>query len=198
MKEIITKDGSITFYNEEVGETYHSVSGALEEAQKKFVEPCKVKKGDVVLDICFGLGYNAAAALEKGANVVALEQDVDLKKVIPALSLPLKSYEMVKRVIAGQNDQRLVIIWGDARQTIKTLNQRFDAAFLDPFSPKIAPELWNFEFFCDIKRLLKPGAILATYSCARIVRENLKKAGFEVKDGPIVGRKSPATIAINL
>ena len=38
--------------------------------------------------------------------------------------------------------------------------------------------------------------ILTTYSCARQVRENLKKAGFIVKDGPCVGRRAPATIAL--
>ena len=36
-------------------------------------------------------------------------------------------------------------------------------------------------------------AILATYSCAGIVRRNLKEVGFKVKDGPIVGRWAPGT-----
>ena len=171
MKEIMTKDGTVTYHNEKVKETYHSISGALEEAQKKFVEPCKIKQGDKVLDICFGLGYNAAAALEKGAIVTALEIDENLKDVIKNTSFPLKSYEIIKKVATGNPNERLTIIWGDARQTIKTLktsNKKFDAVFLDPFSPKKAPELWTCEFFSDIKALLKPGAILATYSCARI------------------------------
>ena len=41
-------------------------------------------------------------------------------------------------------------------------------------------------------------SILATYSCARIVRDNLKEAGFEVFDGPSVGRRAPSTIAKKL
>ena len=44
MKCIITKDGSVTFYSEEYKESYHSVSGAIEESLKKFVEPCKIKE----------------------------------------------------------------------------------------------------------------------------------------------------------
>jgi tRNA U34 5-methylaminomethyl-2-thiouridine-forming methyltransferase MnmC len=44
---------------------------------------------------------------------------------------------------------------------------------------------------------MKKGAMMSTYSCARIVRDNLKNAGFEVKNGPIIGRRSPSTIAIN-
>jgi len=204
MKEIMTKDGTVTYHNEKVDETYHSISGALEEAQKKFVEPCKIKAGDKVLDICFGLGYNAAAALEKGAIITALEIDGNLKDIIKNTSFPLKSYDIVKKVVAGNPDERLTIIWGDARETIKTLktikksNQYFDAVFLDPFSPKKAPELWTKEFFREIKQVLKLGAVLTTYSCARIVRDNLKETGFQVKDGPCVGRKSPSTVAINL
>ena len=44
---------------------------------------------------------------------------------------------------------------------------------------------------------MKKNAVLATYSCAGIVRKNLEEAGFEVKDSPAVGRRSPSTIAVN-
>ena len=43
---------------------------------------------------------------------------------------------------------------------------------------------------------MKKGAILATFSCAGIVRRNLQEVGFEVKDGPVVGRRTPGTTAI--
>ena len=43
---------------------------------------------------------------------------------------------------------------------------------------------------------MKQGAILATYSYAKTIRNNLAKAGFTVKDGPIIGRRSPSTIAV--
>jgi len=63
MKKIITKDGSVTFKNESYDETYHSTSGALEEAFEKFAKPCNLKDGMNVLDICFGIGYNSLAAI---------------------------------------------------------------------------------------------------------------------------------------
>ena len=84
---------------------------------------------------------------------------------------------------------------GDARDTMKKLNGNFDVVFLDPFSPKKNPELWTKEFFYDIRKLMNKKGVLATYSCAKIVRDNLKKVGFSVKDGPCVGRKSPSTLA---
>ena len=65
----LTDDGSFTFFSEEFGEAFHSHSGAKQEAQQKFVEPCqlaeKAKQDNYlqILDICCGLGYNSAAAL---------------------------------------------------------------------------------------------------------------------------------------
>jgi tRNA U34 5-methylaminomethyl-2-thiouridine-forming methyltransferase MnmC len=65
----LTADGSFTFFSTEMGEAFHSVQGAKEEAQLKFVQPCqlaqKAQKPVLhLLDVCYGLGYNTAAALE--------------------------------------------------------------------------------------------------------------------------------------
>ncbi|MBR9683163.1 hypothetical protein GOV03_01345, partial [Candidatus Woesearchaeota archaeon] len=89
MKHIITADGSETFLNEEVGESYHSQTGAVEESFKKYAVPCKLKelaqKGKIrILDICFGMGYNSAAAIDVALaenpnceiEVIGLENDI--------------------------------------------------------------------------------------------------------------------------
>lgn len=209
MQKIITKDNSITFHNEEYDENYHSVSGALEEAFEKFAKPCKLKNGMKVLDVCFGLGYNSLAAISlANVEIIALENNPEILK-IKDITLPInykiknkdleKNYEKIKKAAENlkyeDNQAKIKIILGDARKTVKKLNEKFDVVFLDPFSPKKCPELWTEEFFNDICKLMKKGAVLATYSCARIVRDNLKNAGFVVKDGPCVGRKSPSTLA---
>jgi len=78
MQKIKTKDNSVTFLSKQYNETYHSISGAKEEAVKKFVDPCKFlfnKKHLDVLDICFGLGYNSAALIDNyngSLNIIAL------------------------------------------------------------------------------------------------------------------------------
>jgi len=65
----LTADGSLTFYSIEFGETFHSRQGALQEAELKFVEPTQLtqkahrKSSLRLLDLCYGLGYNTAAAL---------------------------------------------------------------------------------------------------------------------------------------
>ena len=202
MRKTTTKDSSVTLYNEQYEEHYHSVSGAVEEAVKKFVEPCRIKKGMKVLDICFGLGYNSAAAIDASdgdLEIVALEKEIPVE--IEELNPKLNNYHIIKETVKSKDlcynkgNFKLKIIIGDATQTIKTIKEKFDAVFLDPFSPKKNPELWTEEFFSEIKKRMKKDAILATYSCARIVRDNLKKAGFAARDGPCIGRKAPSTIA---
>lgn len=209
MEEIITKDGSTTFHNQKYDENYHSVSGAIEEAFEKFVRPCNVKdfKNIRILDICFGIGYNSAAAIEEfleynsgRIEITALEKDEGILKEIENLNPKLKYYDIIKKMNrtkdCNNKNIKIKLIMGDAVKTIKEVDGVFDAVFLDPFSPPKNPELWTEEFFRDIGNVMKKGAILATYSCARVVRDNLKKAGFIVNNGPCIGRRAPSTIAV--
>jgi tRNA U34 5-methylaminomethyl-2-thiouridine-forming methyltransferase MnmC len=204
MKFIKTDDGSYAAYSEEYNELYKSNTGAAEEALKKFVEPCQIQENMSILDIGFGLGYNIAAAMQnaKHLKIVSLEKnlvDINLLEVPDSLK---HSYEKIKKCTKDLHYKdeyvEITIIQGDAVQTIKKINEKFDAVFLDPFSPSKNPELWTADFFKDIKERMKKNARLATYSCAGIVRRNLKEAGFAVKDGPRVGRRSPSTIAVNV
>jgi len=213
MRELITNDGSITFYNEEYDECYHSMSGAVEEAFKKHAEPAGLAEragaGEIsILDVCFGLGYNSAAALDVileanlacTVSIVGLEDDREILKKIAALKPRIKSYSAIQDAVENGGEYfndgiSIKIIVGDARETIKKLNQRFDVVFHDPFSPKKCPELWTEDFFKEIRKHMKKSSVLTTYSCAKNARENLKKAGFAVFDGPCVGRRAPSTIA---
>src|SRR3989338_5291884 len=223
MEKIITKDNTITFFSEQYQEWYHSKSGAVEEAIEKYAKPCEIaekakQKRIVLLDICFGLGYNTAAAIniamqvnpEIEITVYALENDLEILKKIQEIDVIFSSYPILKSIVKeflesiSQNDkkemkkkeknknekrkeviikkQNMIIhfLFGDARETIKEVSEKVDAVFLDPFSPKVCPELWTKEFFEDIRKTMKNDAILATYSCARVVRDNLKASGFQV------------------
>ncbi|MBR9677073.1 hypothetical protein GOV04_02950 [Candidatus Woesearchaeota archaeon] len=202
MKQVTTDDGSITLYSEKIGSTYHSTSGAVEEAIKKFVEPAKLAEGVNILDFCFGLGYNSAAALEvvKKCSIIGLENDSKILKKIQDLNPPFKQYNIIKKaaqkLLYKDENVYIKIVVGDARQTIKLLDEQFDAVFFDPFDPKKQPELWSEIVFKDIARLMKSGGVLTTYSCAKWVRQNMQKAGLKVEDGPIIGRRGPSTIAV--
>jgi tRNA U34 5-methylaminomethyl-2-thiouridine-forming methyltransferase MnmC len=217
-KKTVTGDKSITFISSKYDEAYHSLTGAREEAFKKYSEPCRIKelakKGNIkILDVCFGLGYNSAAALETAlkANpdckieIIALENDEGILKKALTLEPDIEHCDLIKETIKNkdktfENKQiKIKIIINDARESIKLViknKTKFDAVFFDPFSPRKCPELWTEEFFSDVNTVMKKGAILATYSCAKPVRRNMENAGFIVKDGPIVRRWSPGTLGI--
>lgn len=216
MKLILSKDNTVTYFNELYNETYHSLTGAKEEAFKKFVEPVlekiKDKKELVVFDVCFGLGYNTASLIENVNSAVKLkiycfENDVEILKVIPSLDDSLfKSYKKIKKFVTeflesgkteySEGNVTLILLFGDAREKIGAVPDSAFLVFLDPFSPKKCPHLWTREFFSDINNKMGFGSVLTTYSCARIVRENLLAVGFSVFNGPKVKRRGPSTIAI--
>jgi tRNA U34 5-methylaminomethyl-2-thiouridine-forming methyltransferase MnmC len=207
-KKVLTDDGSMTFHSSEYDETYHSVSGALTEADKKYAEVCGIGERDEadVLDICFGLGYNSAAAIDtfkgKRLRIVGLENYQGIVDEIVKMGeeYPFECRAVMQKVAVEGNysDDKVSVklVMGDARETIKKLSDSsFDCVFLDPFSPKKCPELWTKEFFDEIYRVLRKGGVVATYSCARVVRENFVSAGFNVRDGPVVGRRGPGSVA---
>jgi hypothetical protein len=63
-----TADGSFTLFSEDFGEWFHSREGAYTEAYTTYVEATDLTKlaqpeSLTLLDVCYGLGYNTAAAL---------------------------------------------------------------------------------------------------------------------------------------
>lgn len=202
-----TKDGSSTAYNSKFDETYHSVSGAWEEAMEKHVLALGVEDGMQILDFCFGLGYNSLAAtyMHKNLKITALEIDPEIVRIMNKIIVP-DYIEASFRLFAGlinspeltdENNNTIKLVLGDATKSVHTLSSNtFERVFFDPFSPGKHPQMWSEEVFAAVFKAMKPGAKLSTYSCAGRVRRAMKAVGFEVIDGPTVGRRSPATIAI--
>lgn len=214
----LTDDGSFTFFSSEFGETFHSSSGARQEAQLKFVQPLgsilKAQQPSLrLLDICYGLGYNTGAALEAiwavnpecHVEAIALELDPAVPKAAIAHHLTdiwsdstTKIWQelAISHQIRTKKLQATLLI-GDARKTIQQVCQSFqaDAIFLDPFSPPVCPQLWTVEFLELVAKCLKPDGRLATYSCSAAVRSALLTAGLHINSTPPVGRRSPGTVA---
>ncbi len=214
-----TDDGSVTFFSAEFGQSFHSKHGAIEESIDKFVVPTlleqKAARGYLrLLDVCYGLGYNTAAALstiwksnpdciveiialelDETVAVNAIEQQIfeDWVAPIPAL------LDELARNQAIDNDQLTAkLLFGDARLTIdRVLAQNFqaDAIFLDPFSPQVCPQLWTIEFIDKLAHCCAKDGRIATYSCAVAVRVAMIAAGLEVADTISDKRKKPGSIA---
>ena len=214
-----TADGSFTLFSEDFGEWFHSREGAYGEAFKTYVEAtdlATLAQGPTltILDVCYGLGYNTAAALAKIQQVnpqcrvtlVGLELDsrVPEKAVADHLNQGWPS-DVQAYLTALANDGTLEtetlqaqLRIGDARQQIQHLvAEKFqaDVIFFDPFSPPHCPELWTVEFIQQVAHCLKPDGKLATYSCAAAVRTALQLAKLHI--GPIAasGRRWPGTLA---
>jgi tRNA U34 5-methylaminomethyl-2-thiouridine-forming methyltransferase MnmC len=91
----------------------------------------------------------------------------------------------------------LTLQLGDARTTLArtAAAPRADAIFLDPFSPRRCPTLWEEDFLARLAQQLAPEGWLSTYSAAFRVRLALARAGLRVGLGPRVGTKSEGTLA---
>ena len=60
-----------------------------------------------------------------------------------------------------------------------------DIWFLDGFAPSKNGSIWSEGVFKQIARLSRVGTIVRTYSCAKMVKDGLKNAGFflSLKEG---------------
>ncbi|AFZ00061.1 tRNA (5-methylaminomethyl-2-thiouridine)(34)-methyltransferase MnmD [Calothrix sp. PCC 6303] len=218
----LTSDGSFTFFSQEFNELFHSHFGARQESFQKFAYPTQLQTQAQkpvlrLLDICYGLGYNTAAALQTiwetnphcQVEIIALEQNSSVPQAAIGEDIFQQwdcKYTDILTQIAYHHqiqNQHLTakLLIGDARQTILqviTSGFQADAIFLDPFSPPQCPQLWTVEFISLVAKCLHWQGLLATYSCAASVRVALLTAGLAIGSTSPVGRKSPGTVAMPL
>lgn len=83
----------------------------------------------------------------------------------------------------------LTIHTGAAEAMLAGMTGRFDAWFLDGFSPARNPDMWSQALFARIAALSAPGARAATFTVAGAVRRGLESAGFAVEKKPGFGAK---------
>lgn len=201
----LTADGSFTFYSPQFGETFHSQRGAKAEADEKFVHPCLLpqlaakKSRLTIIDVCYGLGYNTAAALTAiwqinphcHVTLYGLENDLQVPRQAIANGLLQGWPDLVQEILQDLAQREMVarefltahLAIGDARQTLLSVVPRdikVDAIFLDPFSPPKCPQLWTVEFLCHLGDRLAPTGRLATYCSAAAVRHGLQLAGLSI------------------
>jgi len=205
----LTQDGSYTFFSEEFGEAFHSYQGAKTEAFQKFSDAIdlqhKAQQSEIkLLDVCYGLGYNTAAAIEvirrinPNCNIEIYGLELDPTVPIGAVTPQLLQYwshhvqeilELLAKQHSCQQDHlKAQLLIGDARQTVQSLiRSKFqaDAIFFDPFSPRRCPQLWSIEFFQLVAQCLAPTGKLATYSRSASVRTALIAAGLQIGTVPL-------------
>jgi len=226
MDEIITDDGSLTYRSEILDEPYHTKAGAIVEALEKHARALKVWEKDcpVIFDVCSGLSYSAACALEeirsngnnslvtiylfendrtileKNLNLpdsIKYTQDGALKKITcyHHFKAAIRKYLHHNINVYKSENLRITLMFGDFYLTINSVEESADFVFYAPFSPMFTPQMWSYKMFRILFMHMSPHGQLTTYSYAKKVRDALTEAGFKVRDGPILGRRSPSLIA---
>jgi tRNA U34 5-methylaminomethyl-2-thiouridine-forming methyltransferase MnmC len=207
-----TGDGSFTFFSETFGEAFHSDQGAKSEAFEKFAQVTELAalaaRGKLrILDVCYGLGYNTAAALETiwqvnpncEIELYALELDPTVPIAATSPELLVSWTPDVREVLIALaqglrcdwRGLRAKLLIGDARQTIRSViaeGFQADAIFFDPFSPRKCPQLWTVEFFQLVKTCLASSGKLATYSRSAAVRSALIEVGLIIGSIPLMAK----------
>lgn len=211
-------------------DVYHSAAGAHAQAQHVFLagnglpDRWAGRAQFVIVETGFGLGLNFLATWLawrddpqrcRTLHFVSLEKHplavADLAQVHAAwpeltmLAEELRQYWPAFE--AGTHELefdggrvRLTLHFGDAVETLPTLDVLADAFYLDGFSPAKNPELWSPALCLSLAGLARCGATLATWSVAGSVRRALAAAGFAVARRPgfagkrqmLVGRFAPA------
>jgi tRNA 5-methylaminomethyl-2-thiouridine biosynthesis bifunctional protein len=74
----------------------------------------------------------------------------------------------------------LTLLFGEAETCWRLSDARVDAWFLDGFAPARNPGMWRAALFDELAGHSRPGATLATFTAAGVVRRGLQEAGFDI------------------
>jgi tRNA 5-methylaminomethyl-2-thiouridine biosynthesis bifunctional protein len=83
----------------------------------------------------------------------------------------------------------LLLIFDEVNRALPELDHPVDAWFLDGHAPAKNPDMWSDLVFASMRRLSAPGATIATFTAAGIVKRGLASAGFKVTKCRGFGRK---------
>ncbi len=199
-QEIIkTEDGSDTIYNQDIGESYHSRFGALQESMHVFITAGlrQIKYSSVnILEIGFGTGLNALLSLAESMRSGQTMQYITIEK----FPLPRKIWNQLNYThILPDIEPHLFNSLHDAEWNMQTqITDNFsilklscdlleidystfapvDLVYFDAFSPEKQPELWETSVIKKITSCCAQGSKFVTYCAKGAVRRSLIEAGY--------------------
>lgn len=208
-REIVkTADGSSTIFIPEWKEHYHSIHGAIQEAQHVFIKMGfhKVMERDdlqqiSILEIGFGTGLNAMVTW-KAALGSTVSIDYTGVEAYPVSSEEIRKLNYAEELIeksASQIFEKIHYIPWEQKAEITeqfslTKQQKFfheindinkyDLIYFDAFGARVQPDLWTEEIFSLMYKSLKVGGILVTYAAKGSVRRAMLQVGFQVEKLP--------------
>ncbi|WP_157667496.1 tRNA (5-methylaminomethyl-2-thiouridine)(34)-methyltransferase MnmD [Comamonas serinivorans] len=90
----------------------------------------------------------------------------------------------VHRLVFEGGAVQLTLCVGDVRPLLREIDVAVDSVFLDGFSPRLNPEMWDLPVIKGVARLARPGTRVATWTVARALRDHLQQCGFVLERRP--------------
>mgnify|MGYP001470861512 CR=1 FL=1 len=122
--------------------------------------------------------------------------DLYSNKITKEFLMQYKQKELIKDIKIKLNNVNLHILVGDARETLKSINEKQNCFYLDGFAPSKNPIMWGEEVFSQVKRLSAENSTATTYSVSRLVKDILTFAGFDYSKRKGFGKKREMIIGI--
>jgi len=219
---IATEDGSYTLYDLLLEESYHSKFGAKTESDQVFLHNTGIndrlatEKSLSVLEIGFGTGYNFVHTSQKAlrSNCTLHYTALEMHPLPSDLILDLLEKNAIEKSLSQFTADALGLIAKPGSISDTSFNQQvhlqlinadanhwrfpknqYDAIYLDAFSSKNNPLLWQPAFLANLNQSLNESGTLATYSVNRRFREALTEAGWHWRKLPGPMRKREVLIA---
>ena len=204
-----TSDGSTTFLDTTLNETYHSVHGAIQESQHVFIEAglhhwLRVSNRQTIsiLEIGFGTGLNAlltALAAEK----VGVEIEYETIEAFP-LAMEMVQLLNYPAIIDTDNAKSVFenlhqaewrkpkkispyfdFLKNDSKlQETDFGDEKFDLIFFDAFGPDKQPDMWQRSNLVKLARAMNPQGVFVTYSAKGQLKRDLVSLGLLVEKIP--------------
>lgn len=205
-----TKDGSLTLFDNRVGESYKSSHAAGTESHHVFIQPGLLEHPEwtkaqpfQILELGFGIGTNfrSLCSLSSPTQAIhfrSIERDLSGANFFRTEQSSQELQTLVEKKSYCVENLQAELLVGEFLPTLRSLpSEIFHSIFFDPFSPKANPESWSQEIFQECFRVLRPKGRLLTYSVSRIVKDALSATGFrwEKRDLPEILNKRSALLA---
>lgn len=207
-KIITTSDGSKTIQIEEWNEQYHSIHGAIQEANHVFIkhgllffaQQIPQSQSISILEIGFGTGLNAYLTLIEAEKIkrkiiylgieaypVKNEEISQLNYIDLISKAHRKEFELMhKTPWESTHEINFNFQLEKQKKFFKDIlaNNEFDIIYFDAFGTRVQPELWTEAIFQIMYKALKEQGVLVTYSAKGSVRRAMQAVGFEVERLP--------------
>ncbi len=208
-----------TPYSPRFNDRYRSEAGGLSQARAVFLHGCGLPKAWAdapqwrILETGFGLGLNflvtwaawkADPARPRLLHFVSVEvypasaEDLVHAAKPHAELLPLAEQLQAQfhgltpgfhRLAFDDGQVLLTLCIGDARAMLREQLFLADSVYLDGFSPRRNPDIWDEHTLKAVARCCRRGTRVASWTIARSVRDTLTQCGFDVHKVPGVPPK---------